>query len=276
MTPNDLTMAPVCERSERLAWADFCRAASGAVATACGVGLAEMAGVTMGRADRVDLLTVNRAVGLGMDQEATPAILDGLFDFYRDVPRFSIQLSPAARPAELTEWLVARGMRRYNSWTKLYRSAREPLRFTPVPGLRVEPIGSSDAPIATTIIGDAFGFSDELRAWWSAAVGRPDWMHYLAYHDDQPVGTAALFVSGELAWLGWAATREGAPSRSAQTDLIVRRMADAASAGCRWLVVETAEDEPEHRTPSARSLRRLGFQVAYLRPNYVWTGEAAA
>jgi len=273
MTANDLTMAAVCERAERLAWADFCRAATGAVATACGVGLAEMAGTTLGRATRVDLLTVNRAVGLGMDQEATPAVLDGIFDFYRDVPRFSIPLSPAARPAEIGEWLTTRGMRHHNNWIKLFRGAREPLRFTPVPGLRVESIDSALAGVAATIIGDAFGFSDELRAWWSAAVGRPDWIHYLAYRDDQPIGTAALFVSGELAWLGWTAARDGAHGRGAQTDLILRRMADAASAGCRWLVMESAEDEPDHRTPPTRSLRRLGFEVAYQRPNYVWTGE---
>lgn len=273
MKPIDLAVAAACERAERLAWADFCRAATGAVATACGVGLTEIAGATAGRATRVDILAFNRAVGLGMDQAATPAALDGVFEFFAETERFFVQVSPTAQPPALAEWLISRGMRHHNNWVKLFRNAREPLRLTPVPGVRVEPIGPASAPAAATLVGDAFGFPEALRTWWSAAIGRPGWIHYLAYIDDQPIGTAAMYVTGELAWLGWAATREDARCKGAQSDLILRRMADAASAGCRWLVVETAEDNPEEPNPSTRNLRRLGFQFAYLRPNYIWARE---
>jgi hypothetical protein len=33
-------------------------------------------------------------------------------------------------------------------------------------------------------------------------------------------------------------------------------------------VVETAEETPVRPVPSLRNLLRLGFEVAYLRPNY--------
>lgn len=268
-------VAAACELADRLAWADMCRAATGEVAAVCGVSLAEIAGAAVGRAAHVDILAFNRAVGLGMEEPASPDAVDAVTAFFHDAPRFFVQVSPVARPLALREWLLARGMRHYNDWVKLYRHAREPLRLTPVPGLRVEPIGPAHADTAATIVGDAFGFPDPVRRWIAAVIGRPGWVHYLAYHGDQAIGTAAMYVNGELAWLGWAATRQDARGRGAQTDLIVRRMADAASAGCRWLVGETAMDKPDQPNQSTRNLRRLGFEIAYARPNYIGPGRLA-
>jgi ribosomal protein S18 acetylase RimI-like enzyme len=51
-------------------------------------------------------------------------------------------------------------------------------------------------------------------------------------------------------------------------------MKDAADAGCRWVSVETAEDTVTKDAPSFRNLRRLGFEVAYRRPNYLWVKPA--
>jgi hypothetical protein len=50
-------------------------------------------------------------------------------------------------------------------------------------------------------------------------------------------------------------------------------MRDAAGDGCRWVSVETAEQTPEREAPSFRNLTRLGFTVAYRRPNYLWLRE---
>jgi hypothetical protein len=35
--------------------------------------------------------------------------------------------------------------------------------------------------------------------------------------------------------------------------------------------VETAEDTVQRDAPSFRNMQRLGFEVAYARPNYLWT-----
>lgn len=80
-----------------------------------------------------------------------------------------------------------------------------------------------------------------------------------------------MYVSGEAAWFGFAATDAAHRRRGAQQGAIVRRLEDAAKAGCTWVSVETAEDTVTKDAPSFRNLRRLGFEVAYTRPNYLWS-----
>lgn len=46
-------------------------------------------------------------------------------------------------------------------------------------------------------------------------------------------------------------------------------MSDAVALGCEWITVETAEDRPERPASSFRNVRRAGFTLAYLRPNWV-------
>jgi ribosomal protein S18 acetylase RimI-like enzyme len=84
-----------------------------------------------------------------------------------------------------------------------------------------------------------------------------------------------MYVTGKAAWFGFAATDAAHRRRGAQQALIVRRLKDAASAGCRWVSVETAEDTVTRDAPSFRNLRRLGFEVAYRRPNYLWSRPSA-
>ncbi len=274
----DPDIAAACERADRDAWADFCRAATPDVAAQCGVGLRAIGPAVAGCAARIDILAFNRLVGLGIDAPATAADVAATIEFYAaaGVPRFFVQLGPTAQPPELEGWLTASGLRRYNNWVKLYRNAHDTLRPTPVPGPRVAEIDATEARVAAAIVCTAFRFPDLLVPWAAAVVGRPGWRHYVAYEGDRAVGTAALFVTGDTGWLGLGATVPDARGRGSQSELIVRRMVDAASLGCRWLVVETAQDEPDQPNQSARNLRRLGFEVAYLRPNYLWTRSVSA
>jgi hypothetical protein len=274
---NDLELMTICERIERDQWADACAAAPPGLTEAGDVALARFAGAVAGRAPGIDVLAANRVVGLGMFEPATPGAVDACVDFFRraEVPRFFVQLCPAARPPDLAGWLTARGLRHHNNWQRLYR-ATAGAPDAPPGGVRVAPIDRTAADVAAGIVGAAFGFPPPLVTWFAELVGRPGWRHYLAFDGDQPVATAGMFVSGDAAWLGWAATASDARGRGAQTALIVRRIADAAAAGCRHLVVETAEDTPEKPNPSTRNLHRLGFADLYLRPNYIWTREPPA
>lgn len=45
---------------------------------------------------------------------------------------------------------------------------------------------------------------------------------------------------------------------------------DAARLGCKWVSAETAEETPERDVSSFRNVIRLGFSVAYRRPNCLW------
>ena len=91
-----------------------------------------------------------------------------------------------------------------------------------------------------------------------------------------PIAAAAMFIAGEAAWFGSAATDAAHRRRGAQQALVVRRLHDARQAGCTWVSVETAEDTVTRDAPSFRNLRRLGFTIAYRRPNYLWTRPDAA
>jgi len=39
--------------------------------------------------------------------------------------------------------------------------------------------------------------------------------------------------------------------------------------GCKWFVTETGEETADEPNPSYHNMLRSGFELAYLRPNYV-------
>lgn len=67
-----------------------------------------------------------------------------------------------------------------------------------------------------------------------------------------------------------AATLPEFRGRGAQSVLLARRMEAARQLGCRYAVVETAAEQPGKVVQSYRNVQRLGFQLAYLRPNYLY------
>jgi GNAT superfamily N-acetyltransferase len=221
-------------------------------------------------ARRLDVLALNRVIGAGMESPFTPDLLDEVLAWYEraGVPRFFLQLSPTARPAELRGWLAARGLAHYNNWVKFWRSADGAPRV--VTDLRIERVGQGHALQFATIVARGFGMPDAVRPWLAATVGRAGWRHYLALDGEAPVAAAALYVKGETGWLGFTATDPAHQGRGAQSALVARRIADARALGCRRLVTESAEDTADRHAPSFHNLRRLGFELAYLRPNYLW------
>ena len=92
----------------------------------------------------------------------------------------------------------------------------------------------------------------------------------MAYDGTTPVATAAMFIEGPHCWIDFAATLSTARGRGAQSALVARRIADCARSGCTLMIVETAEPAETHPAPSFRNMCRFGFEVAYVRPNYIW------
>ena len=58
-------------------------------------------------------------------------------------------------------------------------------------------------------------------------------------------------------------------ARAQEAAEIAARLRAAAALGCEYASVETADDTPEKPNPSTHNLRRLGFEDAYRRPNWV-------
>ena len=81
-----------------------------------------------------------------------------------------------------------------------------------------------------------------------------------------------MFVTEDVAWLGFGATLEAARGRGGQSAMFATRLADARAQGCRWAVTETGEEtEEEPVNHSYRNMLRSGFRLAYARRNWVRT-----
>jgi len=50
---------------------------------------------------------------------------------------------------------------------------------------------------------------------------------------------------------------------------MARRLHDGTALGCRWFVTETGEDLAAKPNPSYHNMLRVGFRLAYQRPNYL-------
>lgn len=269
---KDLTSS--LELSEMAAWRDFYKAGSAQSVADCGLQIAELEGAVATAATCLDILALNRVIGIGLNDLATPEQLKGLVKLYSQagVPRFFVQVSPAAQPSDLGFRLAALGFRHHNNWIKLYRDTSAPPPVTT--NLTVRQIDGEDAGAFGRIVARGFNWPAAAQRWVGELVGRPGWRHYLAFDGTTPVATGALFVSGDHAWVDFAATLPQYRGRGAQSALMARRILHANELGCRLLVVETAEDTPQKRAPSYRNMLRFGFQRAYVRPNFVYVTDA--
>jgi len=181
-----------------------------------------------------------------------------------------VSVPPAtSAPDGLTGWLESRNVRRHNRWVRLWHPVDTPLQDTPQTDLRVTEIGPADADEFARVVRDAYGFPPEVDEWTASPVGRPGWTHYGAWDGSDLVATGAMFTTGRVAWIAFAATKASHRGRGAQSSLIAERVRRASELGCDWVITETAEELPDRPAPSYRNLRRLGFTDAYRRQNYV-------
>jgi len=224
----------------------------------------------LARAERVGGATVlvaprlpaffNRAFAIGIDEPVVEDDVDAILDTLRGAPESSVQPPPGE--SELEEWLAARGLERRWSWAKVLRGAE------PAPDvgtdLHVRELGPPDAKRFGAVVAAAFGLPEVMATWSATLVGRPRWSAYGAFDGDALVGTGALFVEGDVAWLGLAGTLPFHRRRGAQGAVMARRIADAIAVGCTSIATETGI-LPDRPNPSLDNMLRCGFTVAYER-----------
>lgn len=257
------------EQQEAAYWSDYYKDVPAEIVQRLGIRSKRIGTATAGIAAHVDILAFNRVIGLGLEQTATERQLEEIIALYKNAGarRFFVQLSPHAEPEWLPEMLQAKGFGFYNNWVKLYRNI-QPLPQADT-GLSIRQIDSGEADTFAQILVTAFDWPEALKPMLALPVGRRGWKHYVAYEKDKAVACGALFIRGEYATLAFAATLPEHRGRGVQSALIARRFRDAADTGCRWLLTETAEETPQRPVASFRNMRRQGFEVAYLRPNYL-------
>jgi hypothetical protein len=112
-----LTMLAGMARQERVALE-----ASRAFSTAAEVGCA----VVLSVPEAPDSPMLNRVVGLGIERPATEADVDDALSAIDDGVTFYVALTTGARPAELPEWLRARGLEPGWGWMVFRRGVEDP------------------------------------------------------------------------------------------------------------------------------------------------------
>ena len=103
-----------------------------------------------------------------------------------------------------------------------------------------------------------------MAAWSASLVARDRWRAYGAFDGDALVGVGALFVEGDVGWLGLGGTLPFHRGRGAQGAVMARRIKDAIAVGCTSIATETGI-LPGRANPSLDNMLRCGFEVAYER-----------
>jgi GNAT superfamily N-acetyltransferase len=237
----------------------------------CGTRANIIGGAFAGMMSEIDMLACNRVLGLGMSSPATESQLDAIIDTYitAKVTRFLVQISPYNQPKNIQQMLEQKGFSHYNNWAKLYRKAE-----APIPPVRTEltvvEIGEDRAEEYGKMVVQCFEWDERLAGAFAGTVGAPGYKTYFALDGQNPVGVAALYTNGMYASMAIAGTLPGHRGKGAQSALLARRIADAKALGCQHIMVETAEEKPDKPVISYRNMRKFGFEIAYLRPNYIF------
>lgn len=143
------------------------------------------------------------------------------------------------------------------------------------PHLETREIGAHEAALFEATVAEPLGVPEETVAGIRSTIGDPAWHFYLAFERGEPIAGGALFVLGDGAWLGLAATIARARGRGAQATLLRRRLRDAHRFGCGWVSADTQTETDERPNPSLRNMLRLGFEVLYHRPKYLFEANDA-
>lgn len=249
------------ERGELEAFRDLYAAAPPAL----GARSADLAGVLCLRLDEsIPITMFNRALGLGLDTPADQGQLDRVLRFLAGVHGY-VTVAPAARPPELAAWLAERNFVPDDGWTKFQRSPAEPPQARTE--LRVERDARGEAFAEAAVRG--FGVPAVFADWLRPLAARPGWQCFAAFDGDTPAGAGALYVAGDVGWIGIGATVPEQRGKGAQGALLAARIAAAAEAGCTVVVTETGEPVDGRPNGSFRNILRAGFEPRYVRANYV-------
>ncbi|WP_406120096.1 GNAT family N-acetyltransferase [Streptomyces sp. NBC_00989] len=226
----------------------------------------------------------SKALGFGVTAPVTAQLVEEVCDFYRaaGTPQAAFQIAPAFLPEDWPEICEREGIVQSSSWVKLVCSTEEAVARAdalevPPDGISVTPLEAQHALEWGTVMMRAFGTPVEHYAEMGAAtVSRPGWYPYGAWLEGELVGTGTMLVRGDTAQMFAGAVLPHARGRGGQTALLAARARQAQKSGCRVLVAETGAEEPGTHNSSLHNMLRLGFEVAYERPNWTWQLEPDA
>ena len=231
----------------------------------------EISGAFVFAVPQLDILAMNRVIGLGMEKEVTKKDIEEIKSFFKylNVKRFFIQVSPFVKQENLDHLLRKAGFRFYNNWSKLLRISNRPV-VEPQTDLQIINVTTDEAHLYGETIAKSFGWEhDEIQNWISSSISKPGYRHYLVTDNYKVVAAGALHLMDSYASLAFAATLPEYRGMGAQSLLLYQRVKDAQLAGAEYIISETAEDLENKPVTSYRNMRRFDFDLVYNRPNWI-------
>jgi len=192
--------------------------------------------------------------------------LDAVESFF-EAAGTSFVVAVRPRLASLNRELDGRGYRRAGGWTKFSRDASPAPRVAS--DLELRAAGPTDAQAFADVLMEGFGGAPQGRDVWTQVPGLRGWHCFLARDGREPAAAGALFVDGDVGWLGAAATRPSFRRRGAQSALLATRVNRARELSVRTLTVETGEPVEGQPGGSYRNILQAGFREEYVRANWL-------
>ncbi len=220
----------------------------------------------------LDILAMNRVIGLGTSKTLNEETLEQVVQFYEraGTSRFFIQLPPALVNEDTRNLLLRYGFAHHNNWTKLYREV-QPMVVPMTRALSVRRIDVQEADNYGQLIFLSFDWEDtRLASWLGSTVGQAGYRHYIVSCEGVDIAAGALFVDGPMASMAFAGTLAPFRGRGAQSLLLKTRLQDAFDLGARFITSETAQHSEERPVQSYLNMIRAGFEVAYQRQNWIY------
>jgi GNAT superfamily N-acetyltransferase len=106
-------------------------------------------------------------------------------------------------------------------------------------------------------------FAPAMAQLLTPSIGLPNFFHYLAFVDDEPVGTLILICHRGVGFVGATGVIPEHRGGGASYNLIIQAGHDAQHLGCDALVLQTTAG-----TKLERYLRMAGFKRTFTRTNY--------
>jgi GNAT superfamily N-acetyltransferase len=217
-----------------------------------------------------DVPLLNRAVGLGVERPATEDDVDSVVAAMGTGTTFYVAVAFAARPAELADWLAARGLEPGWGWMLFRRPVTSGLSASGALDVR-EVRDADDARAFARIVCAGYGMPEALNSAMERAA-LAGWLCWLALDGDEPVSAAAMYVAEGAGYLGLAATLPEHRGKGAQTALLATRIRRAAELGCDVVLTETGERRDDRPSSSYRNILRAGFEEVAVTAN--WLGRS--
>ena len=233
-----------------------------------GLGLEMVADVAVSLAGREPSILLNRAQGLGSREPVTRSTIDAVVERYRHhgIERFFFHVYPSTLPPDGAAWLAETGLVKSRGWMQFLRSTE------PAPSARteldIERIDARHAVDFAGIVCGSFGLGDLSRPYIAAMFEDARWRCFMSFAAGEPAGVGAVFIDGNLAYLGFGATDPRFRRRGSQGAIMCARIQAALDAGCDYLFTETGEAVEGEQQTSYRNIMRFGFQPVALCENW--------